>query len=224
MAKILIIEDDLDMSFSMEAFLKMEKYSVESVVTGREGLERLKFYQYDVVILDWGLPDTTGIDVLKEYRGRGGKAPVLMLTGKSAVSEKETGLDSGADDYLTKPFHPKELSARIRALLRRPSTLPTETFRLKNIMLDSKARRVSRDGQDVSLAPSEFALLEFLLRHPNEVFTPEALLDRVWPTGSEASPATVRTCIKKIRQKIDVDEDNSIIKNIPGVGYRVDSE
>lgn len=201
MAKILIIEDDLDMSFSMESFLKMEKFAVEAVANGQEGLERLQFYQYDLVILDWQLPDTTGIEILKDYRRRGGKTPVLMLTGKSDISEKEKGLDSGADDYLTKPFHPKELAARIRALLRRPLVVVGDTLSVKHVMLDTKARKVTSNGQAISLAPMEFSLLEFLMRYPNEVFTPEALLDRVWPSGSEASPATIRTCIKKNQAK-----------------------
>lgn len=224
MAKILIVEDDQDVSFSLQNYLTMEKFHVEVADNGAEGLEKMRFYQYDVIILDWRLPDISGIEVLKQYRGAGGRTPVLMLTGRQDTADKETGLDSGADDYLTKPFHAKELSARIRALLRRPAVFQSDILRARDLALDVKARKLSKGGREIPLAPMEFALLEFLMRYPNEVFTPEALLDRVWPSDSDASPATIRTCIKKIRQKVEPDESESIIKNLPGVGYRLDSD
>jgi DNA-binding response OmpR family regulator len=224
MAKILIIEDDQDVSFSLQSYLTIEKFHVEVASNGVEGLEKLQYYQYDVVILDWKLPDITGIEVLREFRSSGGKTPVLMLTGRQEAADKETGLDSGADDYLTKPFHAKELSARIRALLRRPPVFQSDTLRARDLVLDVKARKLTKDGREIPLAPMEFALLEFLMRYPNEVFTPEALLNRVWPSDSDASPTTIRTCIKKIRQKIEPDEVESMIKNLPGVGYRLDTD
>ncbi|MBX9722500.1 MAG: response regulator, partial [Candidatus Obscuribacterales bacterium] len=117
MAKLLLVEDDTDLSGRVNEWLCFEQHAVECVFDGMEATERLKFYQYELVILDWDLPKKTGIDVCKEFRARGGLTPILMLTGKGNINDKEIGLDAGADDYLTKPFHLKELSARIRALL-----------------------------------------------------------------------------------------------------------
>lgn len=221
MQKILIIEDDEGMSATMQDWLRMENYAVEAVIDGLEGLHRLKVYQYDVIIMDWGLPKLSGIEVCKEYRNRGGVAPILMLTGKTAVEEKTEGLDSGADDYLTKPFHLAELSARIRALLRRPAaSYAGTTLQVGDLMLDSTAFRVVRGGDEVPMARKEFALLEFFMRHPNQVFSPEALIDRVWANDTEASPDIIRSYIKKLRKKIDTPDGESLIRNVQGVGYK----
>ncbi len=224
MAKILLVEDDRNMANTVEDWLKTQQYEIDVAYDGEDGSERLVFYQYDVVILDWSLPKKTGLQICQEFRSRGGKTPILMLTGKDAVEDKETGLDSGADDYLTKPFHLRELTARLKALLRRPvSTVVAETISFCGIELDTKARRVRRNDIDLNLAPLEYKLLEFLMRHPNEVFASEALLNRVWPNDSDASNETVRTCIKKLRKKIDIEGSESLITNLPGVGYRFDT-
>lgn len=221
MQKILIIEDDESMSTTMQDWLRMENYNVESVVDGVEGLHRLKVYQYDVVIMDWGLPGMSGIEICKEFRGRGGVTPILMLTGKTAIEEKTHGLDSGADDYLTKPFHPNELSARIRALLRRPATsFAGPVLEMGGVTLDAAAFKVMRGGEEIQLARKEFALLEFFMRHPNQVFSPEALIDRVWSNDSEASPDVIRSYVKKLRKKLDSPDGESLIRNVQGVGYK----
>ena len=116
MAKILFAEDDLDLAGRIEQWLAHEHHAVETIYDGRQAMENLEYFKYDLAILDWGLPNMTGIEICKKFRGAGGTMPILMLTGRDQVEEKETGLDSGADDYLTKPFHMKELSARVRAL------------------------------------------------------------------------------------------------------------
>ena len=223
MTKILLVEDDKNMANTVEDWLKTQQYEIDVAYDGEDGAERLLFYQYDAVILDWTLPNKSGLQVCQEFRSRGGKTPILMLTGKDAVEDKEVGLDSGADDYLTKPFHLRELSARIKALLRRPVVVVADLISHCGIDLDTKARRVRRGGVDLNLAPLEYKLLEFLMRNPNEVFAPEALLNRVWPNDSDASNETVRTCIKKLRKKVDIDGDDSVITNLPGVGYRFDT-
>lgn len=223
MTKILLVEDDKNMANTVEDWLKTQQYEIDVAYDGEDGAEKLVFYQYDAVILDWSMPKKSGLQILQEFRSRGGKTPVLILTGKDAVEDKETGLDSGADDYLTKPFHLRELSARLKALLRRPVSVVAETLSYCGIDLDTKARRVRRSGVDLNLAPLEYKLLEFLMRNPNEVFAPEALLNRVWPNDSDASNETVRTCIKKLRKKVDIDGADSIITNLPGVGYRFDT-
>ncbi|HEY9784785.1 MAG TPA: response regulator transcription factor [Candidatus Obscuribacterales bacterium] len=222
MAKVLVIEDEPDFSELIASYLKSEHYTVEVVDSGEEGLDRLKFYKYDVIILDWVLPGVSGVEVCRAFRGTGGTTPILMLTSKKHVDEKEAGLDAGADDYLTKPFELKELSARVRALLRRPSAFSGSVLKVGNLELEPNSFRVTRNGEEISLLPKEFALLEFLMRHPNQVFSPEAILDRVWASESEASPETIRTYIKRLRKKLDVEGKPSMLSTVHGVGYKLE--
>src|SRR5580704_6094107 len=126
MARILLVEDDTDLAQRVVKWLTMERHSVEHVSNGRDALEFLEQRSYDIIVLDWQLPEVQGIDILKRYRATGGSSPILMLTGKADMADKESGLDAGADDYLTKPFHPRELSARLRALGRRPSVVVSD--------------------------------------------------------------------------------------------------
>ena len=222
MPKILLVEDEPDFSILIGEWLRNEHHIVEVVETGEEGIDRLKFYQYDIVILDWMLPGVSGLDVCKSYRQGGGKTPILLLTAKKHVDEKEQGLDAGADDYLTKPFEMKELSARIRALLRRPSAFSGSVLQVGSLNLNPTTFKLTRIGEEIALLPKEFALLEFMMRHPNQVFSAEALLDRVWSSDSEASPETIRTYIKRLRKKIDVPGQPSILSTVHGVGYKLD--
>ncbi|HEY9787548.1 MAG TPA: response regulator transcription factor [Candidatus Obscuribacterales bacterium] len=225
MAKILVVEDDVNLIFTLSEFLGSENHVVEVVKDGEEAVSRLSYFQYDLVVLDWNLPSTSvsGLDVLRQYRARGGKIPVLLLTGRSTISEKEVGLDSGADDYLTKPFHLKELAARIRALLRRPAdTLPSNTLKVQNIELDPVSKKVTVNGARIHLLPRDYSLLEFFMRHPDQVFSNEALLERVWHSESEATAEALRSSLKRIRSKI-MDVDCKLIENIPKVGYRLKS-
>jgi DNA-binding response OmpR family regulator len=224
MAKILIVEDEPDLAEPVRAYLTHEHHLVEVVADGNEAVERLRFYKYDLIIMDWMLPGMHGVDVCKHFRAGGGTTPILMLTSRKQVNDKITGLDSGADDYLTKPFDVQEIAARVRALLRRPSAVTSNVLTARNLVLETSTFRVTRDGEEISLLPKEFALLEFFMRHPNQVFSAEALLDRVWSSESEASPETIRTYIKRLRQKIDIKgEKNSIISTVHGVGYKLDA-
>lgn len=223
MAKILLVEDDPEVCEVVSDWLIDEHYTIDVVNSGTEAIERLRFDKYDVLIFDWQLPDTTGIEICKRFRSKGGNTPVLMLTGKSEITDKETGLDAGADDYLTKPFHPRELSARVRALLRRSGELKQNVLTCGDIELDPQGFKVTKDGKEVPLLPKEFALLEFFLRHPNQVFSPEALLDRVWSAESEASPDTIRVHITKLRGKIDTEGQPSIIKTLHRQGYKLET-
>ncbi len=221
MAKILIVEDDLRLAENIGKWLVLEKHVVEHLEDGQEATDHLRFYPYDLIILDWGLPGVSGIEVLRQYRSHGGIAPVLMLTGRKEVDEKEKGLDAGADDYLTKPFHMRELGARVRALLRRPPEHPGQTLRFGDLTLDTVNHRVMKGDQEIELLPKEFALLQFLMRHPGQVFSPEAIVDRVWASISEVSPESVRTYVTRLRSKIGSAGEESVIKNIHGVGYRL---
>ena len=220
MAKILLVEDDTTLSEQVDSWLTHEKHVVELVSEGKEDSERLRLYPYDLVILDWGLPDTTGIQVLQNFRQNGGKTPVLMLTGRGEIEEKMTGLDTGADDYLTKPFHFKELSARVRALLRRPAEVQSINLRVGNLELDTIAHSVTIDGADVKLLPKEFALLHLFLSHPDQVFSPDMLLERLWSSESDATINSVYTYIKTLRQKIAGCDTPNLIRTVTGVGYK----
>jgi len=222
-AKVLIVEDDVSLGKMIRDWLVMEHHKVEIVTDGAEAQNMLKVYEYDILILDWELPHVTGIEILKEFRSRGGTTPVLVLTGKGTIDDKETGFDAGADDYLTKPFHGKELTARLRALLRRPEGYVGDLLKFAHLTLDHQNFQVMKAGEEIRLLPKEFALLEFLMRNPNRVFAAEALLNRVWVTESEATVDALTTCIKRLRKKIDVEGQPSIIRTIHGVGYRLEA-
>jgi DNA-binding response OmpR family regulator len=224
MVKILLVEDDSDMAATINKWLTSEQHVVETVHNGREGFERLEVCQYDLIILDWQLPEMSGLDICKQFRARQGVTPIIMLTGKSTVADKTSGLDSGADDYLTKPFSMTELSARLRALLRRPPVSTSNVLHVGNLVVDPIKHTVTRNNVRVYLLPKEFALLEFLMRHPEEVFSVEALLQRVWHSDSDASIDAIRTCVKRLRDKIDPGSENSVIETIPRVGYKLRSD
>jgi two-component system, OmpR family, response regulator len=222
MAKILIVEDDRDLGGMVLDWLRFEHHNVEMVHNGQEGLERLQTSEYDCVVLDWELPGMDGIEVCRRFRSGGGHTPIIMLTGKNAISEKEAGLDSGADDYLTKPFNMKELSARLRALLRRPVGVVSNILKVRDIEMDPARYLVTKAGVEIQLLPKEFSLLEFFMRHPNQVFSSDALIQRVWHSDSDATGDAIRTCLKRLRKKLgDNDEKEPIIQTVHGVGYRM---
>jgi len=224
-AKILLVEDDLGLQRMVRDWLTFEHHLVETADNGRDGMDKLQFYEYDLVILDWELPSMTGIEICKAFRTQGGTTPVLLLTGKGTISDKESGFEAGADDYLTKPFHLKELSLRLRSLLRRSSAaLQGDTLKFRDLELEPSNHCVMRQGKDLQLLPKEFALLEFFMRHPNQVFSAEALLSRVWTSENETSVDAVSTCIKRLRKKVDIEGQLSVIKTVHGVGYKLEPE
>lgn len=219
MAKILLVEDDRPLSELVADTLQAEGHVVEAVYKGNEGLERVQFYKYDLIILDWELPGVSGPEICKHYRSKGGATPVLMLTGKKEVDDRAEGLDAGADDYLTKPFHFKELLARLRALLRRPAAVLDNVLKVGNLTLHSSSRQVFKGDSELNLQPKEYALLEFFMRHPNQPFSSDAILDRVWRSETDAAPDTVRIQIMRLRHKIDEPNSESLIRTVHRVGY-----
>jgi two-component system OmpR family response regulator len=221
MAKILLVEDDANLSIVLQMHLEHDRYLVDQVARGCDALAQLKSHSYELIILDWMLPDISGLEVCKQYRKQGGKVPVLMLTARGAVEDKAQGLDAGADDYLVKPFHPTELSARVRALMRRPSALTGRSIKVQDLEMDTVECRLTRDGKEIQLTSKEFALLELLMRYPNQSFTLEAILDRLWQSDSYASIDTVRTHMKTLRKKIGDNEENSLIQTKRGQGYKI---
>lgn len=219
MAKILLVEDDIPLGEAVVDSLS-RNYIVEFVHTGKEAADRLKLYSYDLVILDWGLPDELkGIDVCRMYRAQGGTCPILMLTGRDTIVDKETGLDCGADDYLTKPFDIRELEARVRARLRRPANLSPDEIVAGSLRLDVKQMVVTKNGETIDLIPKEYKLLEFFIKHQNELFTAEALLDRLWSSESDTSPDIIRVYVTRLRKKIDDPGHPSMISTKRNGGY-----
>lgn len=222
MAKILIVEDDVSFGQGLVDWLEFEKNEVTWRTDGVAGLEELKGgHDFDIIILDIEMPKMNGLEVCKRYRDGGGTTPILMLTGKNALTDKVNGLDCGADDYLTKPFHPRELSARLKAVARRPSGMLPTILSAGNISLNTQSCQVLKEGQEVKLQRMEYAVLEFLMKNAGKVYSPNDLLNAVWTAESDRSPETIRTCIKKIRDKIDVAGKESVIQNVHGVGYKV---
>ena len=221
MAKFLVVEDDPLVAQTVLDWLESEHHVGELAEDGPEGMDRLKLYLYDIAILDWQLPGITGLEICRAYRRQGGKTPILMLTGQSAIADKEAGLDAGADDYLTKPFHIRELAARVRALLRRPfDMVPSIQTEDGELRLDQKDFSLVYRQKKLVLQPKEFAVLDFLLRHQGQYFSAEQILNRVWKSESESTLDALRSCIKRLRQRIREESLPSFIQSARSYGYK----
>ena len=221
MAKILLVEDDKNLAYLLKMQLEQSRHLVDVAGRGLDALAQLRSNSYEIVILDWMLPDASGIDVCREYRALGGRCHILMLTAKGTVEDKASGLNAGADDYMVKPFHPTELDARVNALLRRPPTYTGKKLKVRDIELDTAAGVVLKDGVEIELTAKEFSLLELLMRYPNQSFSLEAILDRVWDSDSSASIDSVRTHMKTLRKKLGDSDEAGYIKTKRGQGYRI---
>lgn len=222
MAKLLVVEDNPTITEIVSDWLELDGHIVDCVTDGEEAQFRLQNYIYDVIVLDWELPKISGLELCKSFRSAGGVTPVLMLTGRSEVQDKTQGLDSGADDYLTKPFHPEELGSRVRALLRRPSQVLSPRLRVRFLEMDIQARKVFKHGTEINLVPKQFSLLEFFMRHPGEIFSQEALVNRIWSDESDMSPETLRVHLALLRKAIDEPGQPSVIRTVHRVGYVLD--
>jgi DNA-binding response OmpR family regulator len=223
MAKILVVDSDPALSFVLSHFLTTDKHTVESAGDGLDAKIRLENSVYELIIMDWNFPgEISGVDLLKDYRAAGGNSPVLLLSGRSAYEDKEFGLDSGADDYVCKPFHPRELSARVRALLRRPPQVVSRTLKVGNLELDSMSHKVYIDGTHLKLFPKEFTLLEFFMRHPNKVCSSQLLLEALWSIDRGATIESLRQLIARLRAKLESAGAVGLISTIYGVGYRLE--
>ncbi len=222
MAKILLVEDDADLALTVADVLEWENFRVESLADGEEASRYLETFDYDLIILDVDLPRMSGIEICRRFRAREGKTPVIMLTGRSTMADKSSGFQAGADDYLTKPFLMEELILRIKALLNRASNMSGSILKACDLELEPEKKRVFKGGMQIKLSPIEFAVLEFLLRNRGKVYSGESLLNAVWPADSERTPDTVRTCIKRLRERIDSKGEPSVIKNVHGSGYCIE--
>lgn len=223
MAKLLLVEDNVALSQQVSRWLIGEDYQVTVVHSAEDATEFLNSSQFDLLILDWELPGKSGLDFCKRFREKDVSTPVLFLTGRSAIEDKGAGFESGADDYLIKPFNLQELGFRVKALLWRSSKFKdTNELKVRQVVLEPHKFRVHLNGQEVKLLPKEFAVLEFLMRHPGEVFSAKALLNKIWSSETNVSPEAVSTCVRRLRKKVDTDPDQPLISIIHGVGFRLE--
>jgi DNA-binding response OmpR family regulator len=224
MAKILVVDDDIELAEGLVEWLSDDEHVVDTAPTGEEGLALMDRFPYDIIVLDWTMPGMAGLEVCQRYRNMGGIAPIIMLTARGEIKDKESALDSGADDYLVKPFQPRELSARIRAILRSPRSVQSDVIQIGNLSMDMNGFTVVRAGHEVKLSKKEFALLEQFMRHPGHVFSIDALIDKIWASEKEATPDTVRVHMTRLRGKIEIEGLPVLIKTVHGVGYKLEPQ
>jgi DNA-binding response OmpR family regulator len=223
MEKILIIEDEESILFGLEQDLRIEGYQVSSAKDGQTGLTMAEEGRYDLIILDIMLPQMNGFEVCKHLRQKGIITPVLILTAKSQEVDKVLGLELGADDYVTKPFSPRELRARVNALLRRAKqNLPEiSLYHFGDVEIDFKKYEAAKGGKPVCLTALEFAILQFLIKNKDQVVSRDSILDKVWGDNVYVYPRTVDTHIVHLRKKIENDPENpEHIIGVRGIGYK----
>ena len=221
--KILVIEDEHRIANTIKKGLEQEHFTVDVAYDGASGYDLATTEEYDALVLDLMLPEKDGLTICKELRENNVHTPIIMLTAKGQLDDKVTGLDSGADDYLTKPFSFEELLARLRAITRRPRKSTTNTLRVGSLQLDRKTFDVERDGKKITLSNKEFSLLEYLLRHPNRILSKNQIITHVWDYDADILPNTVEVYIRNLRKKIDFPfpKSSPLIHTIRGFGYKV---
>lgn len=221
--RLLLAEDQRDTADLLAKGLREHAYAVDVVRDGAAALEAAELNDYDLIVLDILLPHVSGLDVCRTLRGQNAHTPILMLTALDAVGDRVAGLDAGADDYLVKPFAPEELLARVRALGRRHASLPAEAdvLRVADLELNVRTREATRGGRHVELTAKEFVLLEALMRHAGHVMTRSRLLDIVWNYDVLTDSNVVEMYIHYLRNKVDRDFDQKLIRTVRGVGYAI---
>ncbi len=217
--KILLVEDEKKVAAFIKKGLEQEFYSVDTAYDGKEGFDLAINEEYDLMVIDIMLPIKDGISLLKDLRNEKIITPVLLLTAKDNLDSKIDGLDSGADDYLTKPFAFEELLARVRALLRRGSQSKTIHLKAADLILDTQTHKVNRGGIEITLTPKEYSILEYLLRNKNKVVSRTLLSEHVYDYHFDTDTNVIDVYINKLRNKIDKDFDKPVLHTVRGVGY-----
>ncbi len=222
---VLIVEDETDLVTLLRYNLEKEGFRVTTAADGEEALLIASEQPPNLVLLDWMLPLMSGIEVCRQLRRgpRTREVPIIMLTARGEEADRVRGLNSGADDYVAKPFSPTELLARIRAVLRRATpSLSEEMLRYEDLSMDLAAHRVRRSGRDIHLGPTEFRLLRHFMQHPGRVFSREQLLDLVWGHDVYVEPRTVDVHIRRLRKALNEDEQTDLIRTVRSAGYALD--
>lgn len=221
--RILVIEDEHKIANSIKRGLEIEGYAVDVVYTGTDGYDLATSEEYDAITLDLMLPGMDGMQICKKLRSENIHTPILMLTAKGQIEDRVEGLNSGADDYLPKPFAFEELLARIKALTRRPKNGLHTVIKINDLELDTINYSVKRNKQNINLSKKEFSLLEYLMRHPGQILTKEQIINHVWDYDADILPNTVEVYIGYLRNKIDKPYPNSpaLIQTLRGFGYRL---
>ena len=225
--RILVIEDEIKIASSIKKGLEISGYAADMVHDSDDAISYGVDPDYDLIILDRMLPGgKDGIDIIKDLRGANVNIPILMLTAKGSINDRVDGLNVGADDYLVKPFAFDELLARIKALMRRPAKNIGTTLKIGTLELNPSNYEVTRSGKNISLAAKEFSLLEYMMRHPNQILTKDSIITHVWDGDSDILPNTVEVYIGYLRTKIDKPFKNEvdIIKTVRGFGYKLSNK
>lgn len=222
--KILVVEDEKKVASFIKRGLEEEKYEVDTAFDGEEGLAKALGSSYEVIVLDVMLPKMDGVALIREMRARKNRTPVLMLTAKDSVDDIVAGLDSGSDDYLTKPFAFAELLARIRALMRRSEQERGAEIRFADLRLDPVSHKVWRTDKEIDLTSKEYALLEYFMRNPNQVLTRTMIAEHVWDYTFDSFTNIIDVYVNYLRKKVDRDSDKKLIHTVRGVGYILKEE
>ncbi len=224
---VLIVEDEAALMTMLRYNLEKQGFRVEEAGDGEEALSRINELKPDMVLLDWMLPHLSGIEVCRQIRRRPAtrELPVIMITARSEDQDAVRGLNTGADDYVTKPFSTEALVARMRALMRRSNTVPAKgELRFHDIVLDLAAHRITRNGRQLHLGPTEYRLMEFLMQRPRRVFSREELLDAIWGPSIHVEPRTVDVHIRRLRKAINAADELDVVRTVRAAGYALDTE
>jgi len=222
--RILVVEDEKKVASFIKRGLEEENFTVDMAYDGEEGLYMAETNPYDLILMDLMLPKMDGLAVIKEMRNKGSKTPVLCLTAKDTVEDIVSGLDSGSDDYLTKPFAFAELVARVRALLRRGTQDRGAEIRFADLRLDPVAHKVWRGNKEIDLTAKEYALLEYFMRNPNQILTRTMIAEHVWDYTFDSFTNIIDVYVNYLRKKVDRDYDKKLIHTVRGIGYVLKEE
>ena len=217
--RVLVVEDDVEVQEFLLRVIVEAAWAADGVYLGKHALDALAVTDYDLVILDVGLPDLDGFEVCRRLRARGDRTPVLVLTARNAVNDRVRGLDAGADDYLSKPFAVSELLARLRALARRPDLTTEPVLRLDNLELDPATHKATRGASIIELTNREFSLLEYLLRNPRRIVSRAQILEHVWDDNFDPIGNAVDVLVGRVRRKIDIEGVRPLLHTVRGAGY-----
>ena len=218
--RAIVIEDDQDINQQIVSRLKQDGFAVDSADNGVDGLYLMKEFPCDVAIVDLGLPELSGLDVIKQIRASGSDLPILILTARGKWQDKVEGLDAGADDYLVKPFHQEELMARIRVLIRRAAGWSDSTLQCGPVALDPSTQRVTLNDQEIELTAFEYKVIEYLMMHAGEVVSKSVLTEHLYDDEGDRDSNVIEVFIRRLRQKLDPDDTLQPIETLRGRGYR----